>query len=65
MPFWSNKLSIIVDVPDRCEAQGRADTMRAALFHIGRKLGIAISDTHLNEDFLPSPSFRFDTTHVL
>ena len=39
--------------------------MRAALFHIGRNPDFAISDTHLNEGLLPSPSFRVDTTQIL
>ena len=65
LPFRSNKLPMIVNVPDRYEAQERADTMRAALFHIGRNLDFAISDTHLNEGLLPSPSYTVDTTQIL
>ena len=65
LPFRSNKLPMIVNVPDRYKAQERADTMRAALFHIGRNPDFAISDTHLNQGLLPSPSFRFDTTQIL
>ena len=64
-PFKAISSQDWLKVSDKSEAQGRADTMRAALFHIGRKLDIAISDTHLNEDSLPGPSFRFETTQIL